>query len=189
MRGHKTRVTCVTFSASDEIVVTGSYGSSIIRWTAANGQQLGNPLEHYGPVRCTSISADGTIIVSSSFHCGPCRWDATNGQLLGESISKEGFGDIISTNNDRTKMVTWSDLDKTMRYWRVGPRGTIHETSALSILADITACAIDMNRGVAALGSWNGAVAVCDIYEQFDSHGSVRKDITHGSFWITRWLR
>ena len=83
-----------------------------------------------------AIGSDGTVIVSPS-EAGLCRWNAINWQLLGASVSTASYGDIIWTNNDCTKMVTWSEWNKTIRYWRAEPGGTIHETSALSVPADI----------------------------------------------------
>ncbi len=172
MHGHKSWVTCVAFSGNDEMVVTGSRDKSIIRWSTANGQQIGEPLIQNASIESTSISADGKVIVSSSVGGGFCRWDAINGRLLGESVSKEGYGDVIATDDDFSEIVSCSDAG-TIRNWRVRPEGTIHEISALSVPADITACAIDMNHSVAGLWSGNGAVGVCDIHEQFDSVGAV----------------
>ncbi len=173
MRRHKGAVRCVAFSANDEMIVSGSRNKSIIRWSTANGHQIGQPLIHNATVYSTSISADGKVIVSSSSDGSLCRWDAINGQMLGESVSKELYGVIISTNKDCTKMLTWLTWNKTIKFWLAGPGGTIRETSALQVPDDITVCAVDMNDGVAALGSVNGAVGVCDIHEQFDLVGAV----------------
>ena len=172
MRGHKEWVTFVAFSANDEMIVSGSHDGSIIRWSTPNGQKIGEPLIHNDWIYRSPISADGKVIVSSSTDGGLCRLDLSNGQLLGKSVSKGWCGHIISTNTDCTQLVTWN-FDKTIRCWRVGPGGTIHKTSALLASADITVCAIDMNHGVAAVGSGNGAVGVCDIHKQVDSVGAV----------------
>ncbi len=165
MHGHKSMVTCVAFSPDDEMVVTASRDKSIIRWRTANGQRIGKPLIHNDSIYGISISADGSVIVSSDTSGGLYRWNATNEQLLGGSITKEWRGHIISINDDCTKIVTWSERNQTVRFWRVGPGGTIHDTSALLVSTDIAAFAIDMNHGVAAIGSVKGAVGLCDIHE------------------------
>ena len=73
MRGHKDTITCVAFSANDEMIVTSSFEKSIIRWVASSGEQIGNPTLHNGAIGCFSISGDGTGIVSSSVAHGLCR--------------------------------------------------------------------------------------------------------------------
>ncbi len=173
MRRHKDEVKCVAFSGNEDMVLTLSDDSSIILWSTARGEQIRKPLILNDSLYSISFSADGTVIVSSSNSSCLCRWDAINGELLGESVSKERCGHTVSTDSICTKVVTWSEMRKTIRYWRVGPGGTMHETSTLLVSDDITACAIDMNHGVAAVGSANGAVGVSNIHEQFDSVGAV----------------
>ena len=83
MRGHKDRVTC----ANDEIIVSGSYDKSIIRWVAANGEQIGEPLFNDDLVDCFSISGDGKFIISSAWFHYLFRWDTISGELKGKSVS------------------------------------------------------------------------------------------------------
>ena len=64
IRRHKCRVHCVAFTGNCEMVVTASFDKSIIRWTAAIGQQIGKPLLHNGSIRSIYINANSTVIVS-----------------------------------------------------------------------------------------------------------------------------
>ncbi len=170
MLEHKDMVKCVAFSANDEIIVTGSYDNSIIRWSAATGEQIGEPLLHNAPVECLSMSADGTVIVSCTFRTELFLWNAINGQTIGESVLKECFGRLIPTrnciltNNGCTKIVTWT-CDEPLTWWTAGPTGAIRKIHTLHLPVDVTACPIEATVGVIAVGLENGAVAVCDIHE------------------------
>ncbi len=74
-----------------------------------------------------------------------------------------GGGHDIWTNYDGTEIATWGG-NGTITRWSVEPGGAIRETSKLLLSNDVVQCDIDMNNGVAALASSNGAVGVCDIH-------------------------
>ena len=160
----KGTVISVGFCANDELIVAASYDGSIIRRARAHGEQIREPIIHNGLVRSICISGDGRFIVSCMFDCGLCRWDLVTAQLIGESASQERLGHYIWTNNDCTKIVTGTS-NRPMTCWSVAPGGVILKTSSLPLPADVAACAIDVNHGVAAVGLANGAFAFGDIYE------------------------
>ncbi len=163
MYGHISEVTCVAFSTNDDTIVTGSCDGSIIRWNIENGERIGSPLMHNRPIAYLSISGDGTVILSSSAEYGLCCWDAVSGQKIGEFVSMYWDANEIWTNDDCTTIVTCSILYKSVRWWSVSAGGAIHETCSLQLSDDVTACAVDINHGVAAVGLLNGAVGLCDI--------------------------
>ena len=163
MRGHKKKVTSAAFTANNEMIVTASDDKSIIRWTAANGKQIGTPISLNGSIRCFCISVDGTVIVSCTNRDGLFSWDLLTGRLIGESVYKKWQPSRIWMSNDGTKILTWAQ-NKPITWASVEPGGTIRKTSVLRLSFDVTDCAIDMNQGVAAVGLWSGAVAVCDIH-------------------------
>ncbi len=159
-------VTYVAFCANDELIVTASTDRSIIRWTTASGERIGKPLIHRQSINGVSVSADGTVIMSSTRSDSLCRWDAISAELIWKSAPKErSWLSNIWTNNNCTKIATWANMFDTITWWRTEPGGLILESSTLRRSADVTACAFDLNHGVAAVGLANGGVAVCDIYE------------------------
>ncbi len=147
-------------------VSIGSYDTSIIRWVTANGRPIWNRFFHDKPLTCFTITGDGKVIASVSDAHILSLWDAISGQSISKTVNEQGQVSDIWTNYDGTKIVTWEAEFREIILWSVEPEGETRETSTLPLSNDVAKCAIDVNRGVAAVGLRSGAVAFCDIHWQ-----------------------
>ena len=66
LHGHTHWVNCVVFSASGELLVSGSVDMTVRIWDVERGEEKYLPLTgHNGPVNCVAISPDGSLVTSA----------------------------------------------------------------------------------------------------------------------------
>lgn len=82
LRGHTSFVFCVNFNAQSNLLVSGSFDSTIRMWDVVTGRCLRCIKAHDAPVTALHFVRDASMIVSAS-HDGSCKvWDAATGLCL-----------------------------------------------------------------------------------------------------------
>ncbi|KAH7364004.1 hypothetical protein BKA65DRAFT_389749 [Rhexocercosporidium sp. MPI-PUGE-AT-0058] len=119
LEGHISRVTSVAFSLDGkQIIVSGSWDTTIRRWDAVTGALLQTLESHTDSVLSVAFSPDGKqIIVSGSDDTTIRRWDAATGQqLLPAFEGYTGWVTSVAFSPDGKQIVSGS-RDTTIRRW------------------------------------------------------------------------
>ncbi|KAG8822059.1 hypothetical protein FRC19_006795 [Serendipita sp. 401] len=116
LRGHRNRVTSVSFSPDGHRIASGSHDHTIRLWDAETGQALGEPLRsRRNRVTSVSFSPDGRRIASGLDDYTIRLWDAETGRALGEPLrGRRNWVTSVSFSPDGRRIASGSD-DYTIR--------------------------------------------------------------------------
>jgi WD40 repeat protein len=88
LRGHRDRVTSVSFSQDGSLLATASIDHDVRIWDGATGASVGSPLQHNTAVHDARFSPDGKWLISAANRAG--LWDVRNGTLVRRLQGHEG---------------------------------------------------------------------------------------------------
>jgi len=118
LKGHTSKVQCVSFSPDGTQLATASNDETVKLWDAATGQELLTLNGHNGEVLSVSFSPNGTRLATSSLDKTLKLWDATTGQ---ETLTLQGHSGIVRSvtfSPDGTRLASASS-DTTVKLWDV----------------------------------------------------------------------
>jgi WD40 repeat protein len=146
LKGHRDRVTSVSFSADGRLLVTASRDHDARIWDVASGRSRRTLQGHYGVVNDARFSPDGRWVVTA----GPRTaglWDARSGVLV--EYLRGHSGKVTSALFDPTgRLIVTGGVDATVRTFVCRICGGLAELSALarSRLADTGRVLTDEER-------------------------------------------
>lgn len=118
LNDHPCAISCVTFNASSNQVLSGSEDKILRLWDLASGKLLNTFKGHTRRISCVTFNASGSQVLSGSYDRTLRLWDVLNGQCLevfarhNDSISSCAF------NASGSQIISGSD-DGSMRLWDV----------------------------------------------------------------------
>ncbi len=95
------------------IVAWGQDGAAQ-QWNATEGEALGSPMAHEGPVRGAAFSIDSERVLTWADDGTARLWDAETGEALGTPMRHEG--PVSGATFADGQVLTWSE-DRTVRRW------------------------------------------------------------------------
>jgi WD40 repeat protein len=130
LKGHRDRVTSVSFSADSRLLVTASRDHDVRIWDVASGLMRRVIPAHFGVVNEARFSPDGRWVVTA----GPRTaglWDARSGAQL--FYLRGHVGKVTSALFDPTgRVIVTGGVDRTVRTYICRICGGIDELSALA---------------------------------------------------------
>lgn len=108
LKGHTSEVTCLQFD--DDIIVTGSYDTTIKIWDVETGQELRTLNGHTMGVKC--LQFDKSKLVSGSLDGTLKMWDLKNGKVIRTFPGHSGA--VVSVHFDGSILASGSQ-DRTIR--------------------------------------------------------------------------
>lgn len=116
-RGHTSDIMCLQFD--DNILMTGSYDTSIKIWDIESGQEIRTLTGHASGVRC--LQFDDTKLISGSIDRSLKVWNWRTGECI--STYSGHNGGVIGLHFDST-IVASSSMDRTIKIWDFGGRSS-----------------------------------------------------------------
>lgn len=116
-KGHSNGVMCLQFN--EEILVTGSYDTTIKIWDIESGKEIRTLRGHESGIRC--LQFDDTKLISGSIDRSLKVWNWRTGECI--STYTGHIGGVISLHFDSTILVSGS-VDKTIKIWNFEDKST-----------------------------------------------------------------
>ncbi|HYT92139.1 MAG TPA: protein kinase, partial [Gemmataceae bacterium] len=108
--------TCVAITPDGRLIAVGEE-NAVRLWDARTGRQLGEPLEHGGPMGQVFFSPDGQRLLSGGSGNGPWRlWDPRTRQPVGAPL-KESDGSQYALFSGESKFVLTVNRDGPVHLW------------------------------------------------------------------------
>jgi WD40 repeat protein len=128
--GHKSGVTCTSYSPDGGYIVTGSLDMTIRIWNAETAVAVGKPLEgHTGRVQSVAYSPDGRHIISGSYDSTIRIWNAETGSAVGKPLrGHTGRVQSVAYSPDGRHIISGS-FDSTVRIWNAETSSAIGDAS------------------------------------------------------------
>ena len=116
LKGHKSRVTSVSFSSDSRRIVSGSWDKTVRLWDVETGNLLKTLKGHKSRVTSVSFSSDSRRIVSGSWDKTVRLWDVETGNLLKTLKGHKSRVTSVSFSPDGKTLASGS-WDNTVRLW------------------------------------------------------------------------
>ena len=127
LRGHRDRVTAVSFSPDGTLLATASLDRDVRVWDVATGKW--RVLQHTAPVRDARFSPDGRWIITAASTAG--LWDARDGSLVVRLRGHDGV--LTSAGFDPSgRTIVTGGVDGTVRTYRCEICGGLDELVELA---------------------------------------------------------
>jgi WD40 repeat protein len=128
LRGHRDRVSAVSFSSSGELLASASLDHDVRVWDVASGEQV-QLVQHNTAVHDAQFSPDGRWLVTAANRGG--LWDVQTGSNLGRLQGHEGTLTSAAFAPDGVTVVT-GGVDGTVRTYRCEICGGLDALLALA---------------------------------------------------------
>jgi WD40 repeat protein len=128
LRGHRDRVTAVSFSSSGELLASGSLDHDVRLWDVASGEQV-QLVQHNTAVHDAQFSPDGRWLVTAANRGG--LWDVQTGSNVARLQGHEGTLTAAAFAPDGVTIVT-GGVDGTIRTYRCEICGGLDALLALA---------------------------------------------------------
>ncbi|KAG1850035.1 hypothetical protein C8R48DRAFT_381493 [Suillus tomentosus] len=89
LEAHTHWVWDIAISPNDRILASASFDNTALLWNLDNGQPIGPPLQHAGPVESVSFSEDGKLLATSCADTNTYTWD------VAAIVTEDGLNDLF----------------------------------------------------------------------------------------------
>jgi WD40 repeat protein len=138
----------MALSPDGRFVVAGGVGTVVRTWDAATGTEVpARQLPHPGKARALAFSADGRLIVSGDSQGKVWLWDAATAKEIVHFEGHAGPVKQVALSRSDNLVVSFSDLDHTLRGWDVASRAARWQAAAHGVRVAFSA------DGLHALGA------------------------------------
>ncbi len=121
LRGHKNRVTMLTFSPDGKTLLSGSWDGTIRAWDTTTGAKLYKRTGHIIAIRDLAVHQGENRLVSlDSDYAQICQWDIDKGYQL--SFSSLGFSNSETISPSATTLVVDNFSKRNIRLWDIPNR-------------------------------------------------------------------
>jgi WD40 repeat protein len=121
LHGPTSAVARVAFSPDSRMVAAASDDQTVVRWEAATGRQIGQPLRgHTDAVRAVAFSYDGRLLASGGADDTVIVWEAATGRQIGQPLRghTNSVRDVAFSRDG--KVLASASADHTVVLWDPG---------------------------------------------------------------------
>ncbi|KAK6995728.1 WD40-repeat-containing domain protein [Favolaschia claudopus] len=133
LRGHIRPVTSVACSPDGQLIISGSYDSTLQLWQASSGAPVGEPLQGYGYniVHCVAFSPDGRRIVSGAGDIVQI-WDTETGAPIGDPLNDTMSVHCVAFSPDGQRIISGPG-NNTVSIWDTVTGALISDHCVISV--------------------------------------------------------
>jgi WD40 repeat protein len=119
LTGHKSTVSCGTFSPDGKVLATGSWDKAVKLWDVGSGQELATLLGHTDGLRAVLFTPDGKTLITASDDRTVRFWDLNTHREIGQ-LPEQAAGVYCLSLSPDGKLLSAGTGD-----WRKGTQGEI----------------------------------------------------------------